>query len=371
MISLTHKRYYLLILVLLAGLLFFPTSSLCQLEKEKSELLSVEEISKELRHWFESPLKLIMTPEEESILRKLKTLEDKIKFVRIFWERRDYNPATGINEFREEFYLRSDYAKVNFRRVGEDGWRTARGEMWVVFGPPDRVEMRYQNLYGRIQLVIYWYYAKSPSIYISPFEPLIFANIFGTGEYYLLNSSFTGERLPPRHRLRSEKILSEFRPALEDANKKAIFNEKLTYDQILSPILSSPPPIPPLPSQQIPFQWKVDYITLAEQKVELLLTIKFKYRDFAWYKEEDRLQVQLTLQTKLTDQEGEVIDQKTDTIVLSLTADQLKEKIEEEYHYQVSLMGRLGSHLLEIVVKDNLSGGVSQLKKAIDIPPSL
>lgn len=166
MISLTHKRYYLLILVLLAGLLFFPTSSLCQLEKEKSELLSVEEISKELRHWFESPLKLIMTPEEESILRKLKTLEDKIQFVRIFWERRDYNPATGINEFREEFYLRSDYAKVNFRRVGEDGWRTARGEMWVVFGPPDRVEMRYQNLYGRIQLVIYWYYAKSPSIYI-------------------------------------------------------------------------------------------------------------------------------------------------------------------------------------------------------------
>ncbi|MDH5406055.1 MAG: hypothetical protein OEX80_05900, partial [Candidatus Aminicenantes bacterium] len=74
---------------------------------------------------------------------------------------------------------------------------------------------------------------------------------------------------------------------------------------------------------------------------------------------------------KLTDQEGEIIDQKTDTLVLRLTPDQLKEKIEEEYLFQVSLTGRPGSHLLEIIVTDNISGGVSQLKEAIDIPPSL
>ncbi len=359
------QRYFLLMAVLLAGLLLCPISSFCLPQIGKSEFLSEEEIRQELNQWFESPLKYITLPEEESILKKLKTLEEKVQFVRIFWARRDYNPETESNEFRDEFYNRVAYANAHFGRR-EDGWKTARGEIYIVFGPPDRVEM--QSLSGTARPAILWYYYESPSVYISPFEPLIFADIFRNSQYYLVNRSLSGLRPYPRHRFMSEKIPFEFRPALKDANERTILNKKITYDQIQSP---APSDTPQLPSQQIPFQWQADYIPLAEQKVELLLTIKFKYRDFAWYKEEDHLQVQLTLQTKLTDQEGEIIDQKTDTINLSLTAEQLKEKIEEEYHYQVSMIGRPGSHLLEIVVKDNLSGGVSQLKEAIDIPPSL
>ena len=363
--SLTAKRYYLLIGVLLAGFLLLPVSSSSQSETEKSEFLSEEEIRQELDHWFESPLKYITLPDEESILKKLKTLEEKIQFVRIFWARREYNPEIEINEFREEFYSRVAYANAHFGRR-EEGWKTARGEIYIVFGPPSRVEM--QSISGTARPAILWYYDESPSVHISPFEPLIFADIFRNSKYYLVNRSLSGLRPYPRHRFISEKIPFEFRPALKDANERTILNKKITYTQITSP---APSTTPQLPSRQIPFQWQADYITLAEQKVELLLTIKFKYRDLAWYKEEDRLQVQLTLQAKLKDQEGEVIDQKTDTIDLSLTADQLKEKIEEEYHYQMSLIGRPGSHLLEIIVKDNLSGGVSQLKEAIDIPPSL
>ena len=371
MISFQLKRYHLLIVVVLARILFFPVSSSCQTETKISEFLSVEEITKELHLWFESPLKLIMTPEEESILRKLKTLEEKIQFIRIFWARRDPNPETGINEFREEFYRRVDYAKVNFGRGGEDGWKTAQGEIYIVFGPPDWMDMQYQDISGRMLLTIIWYYYKSPSIYISPGEPLVFAEIFIPGEYYLLNSSFTGARPSRAHRLRSEKILSEFRPALRDANERASFNKELTYDQILSPTPSAPPTTPQLTTQQIPFKWKVEYTTLPEEKVKVLLTLMFKYRDLSWYKEESDLKVQLITQVKLADQEGEVIDQRTDTIVLRLTADQLMEKRDAEYHYQVNLMGRPGQHLLEIIVKDNLSGVVNQLKVAINIPPIL
>lgn len=363
--SLTAKRYYLLIGVLLAGFLLSPVSSSSQSETEKSEFLSEEEIRQELDHWFESPLKYITLPDEESILKKLKPLEEKIQFVRIFWARREYNPETEINEFREEFYSRVAYANAHFGRR-EEGWKTARGEIYIVFGPPSRVEMH--SISGTARPAIFWYYDDSPSVYISPFEPLIFADIFRNSQYYLVNRSLSGLRPYPRHRFMSEKIPFEFRPALKDANERTILNKKITYNQIASP---APSTTPQLPSRQIPFQWQVDYITLSEEKVELLLTIKFKYRDFAWYKEEDNLKVDLSLQEKLTDQEGQIIDQKTDTLMLRLTPDQLKEKIEEEYLFQVSLMGRPGSHLLEIIVTDNISGGVSQLKEAIDIPPSL
>ena len=371
MMTFQLKSYHLLMLVVLVGLLLYPISSPCQIETEKSEFLSEEEIIKELSHWFDSPLKYIMTPEKETILRKLKTLEEKIQFVRIFWARRDPNAVTGINEFREEFYRRVDYAKGFFMEGLEDGWKTARGEIYIVFGPPSAIDMQYQKISGRMQLVILWYYYKSPSIYISPFEPLIFVDIFNTREYYLLNSSFTGARPSPLHRLRYEKILSVFRPALQDANERAICNKKLTYDQIPSPTPSTPPTVPQIPSQQIPFQWKTEYTPLPEEKVKLLLTLKFKYSDLTWYKEDDYLKVQLITQVKLVDQEGEVvIDQRTDSIVLRLTPDQLMEKREEEYQYQVNLSGRPGPHLLEIIVKDELSGGVSQQKETIYIPPS-
>jgi len=368
MISFQLKRFHLLIVVVLASVLFSPISSPCQYEAKISEFISVEEIREELSHWFESPLKYIMTSQEEKLLKKLKTLEEKIQFVRIFWARRDYNPETGTNEFREEFYRRVVYANANFGRY-EEGWKTAQGEIYIVFGPPSQVDMR--SISGTVRPAILWYYYDSPSVYISAFEPLIFADSFNTGRYYLANRSLSGLRPFSRHRFMTEKIPFEFRPALEDTNKKAIFNKNLTYDQILSPTPSAPPPTLQLPTQQIPFQWKVDYTTLSEEKTELLLTIKFKYRDFAWYREESHLKIDLTLEEKLTDQEGEIIDQKTDTLMLHLTADQLKEKIKEEYHYQVSLMGKPGPHLLEIIVKDNLSGGVNQLEEAINIPSSL
>jgi len=368
MITLKPKNYYLLMVVVLAGLLFFPASSHCQLEAEKGKFLSEEEITKELSRWFESPLKYIMTPEEEKILKRLKTQEEKIQFVRIFWARRDYNPETESNEFREEFYRRVTYANDNFGRR-EEGWKTARGEIFIVFGPPSRAETH--SIAGSVRPAFYWYYYNNPSVYISAFKPLIFADIFGNSRYYLVNRSLSGLRPFSGHRFMSEKIPFEFRPALQDANERAIFNKKLTYDQRLPPSPSTPSSAtntPQLPSQQIPFQWKVAYTTLPEEKVEVLLTLKFKYRNLTWYQEEDYLKVQLTVQEKLTNQQGGVSDQRADTIILRLTPDQLKEKKEEEYHYQVSLTGRPGPHLLEITVKDDLSGGISQLKETLHLP---
>ena len=100
MISFQSERYHLLMAVVMAGLLLSSITSPCRSETEKNDLLSEEEIIKELSHWLESPLKYIMTSQEGKLLKKLKTLEEKMQFVRIFWARRDYNPETGTNEFR-------------------------------------------------------------------------------------------------------------------------------------------------------------------------------------------------------------------------------------------------------------------------------
>jgi GWxTD domain-containing protein len=56
-----------------------------------------------------------------------------------FWERRDPLPATSINEFREEFFSRVRLATEQLAEPGVPGWRTDRGRVYIVLGPPTHV----------------------------------------------------------------------------------------------------------------------------------------------------------------------------------------------------------------------------------------
>jgi GWxTD domain-containing protein len=55
-----------------------------------------------------------------------------------FWERRDPTPGTARNEFKEEHYRRIAYANTHFGSK-IPGSLTARGEIYIKFGPPDEI----------------------------------------------------------------------------------------------------------------------------------------------------------------------------------------------------------------------------------------
>jgi GWxTD domain-containing protein len=56
----------------------------------------------------------IITPEEKSVFTKLSTPEEKDAFIEQFWSRRDPDPATSANEFKEEHYRRLQYVNERF-----------------------------------------------------------------------------------------------------------------------------------------------------------------------------------------------------------------------------------------------------------------
>ena len=56
-----------------------------------------------------------------------------------FWYRRDPTPDTVENEFREEYFRRVMYANERFGgRI--PGWKTDRGRIYIVYGPPDEID---------------------------------------------------------------------------------------------------------------------------------------------------------------------------------------------------------------------------------------
>jgi len=58
---------------------------------------------------------------------------------RRFWKSLDPSPSTERNELMEEYYRRVEYANAHFSGM-QEGWRTDRGMVYIVLGPPDDVE---------------------------------------------------------------------------------------------------------------------------------------------------------------------------------------------------------------------------------------
>jgi GWxTD domain-containing protein len=104
------------------------------------------------RKWLSEDVVYIISDQEKAAFERLKTDEERQQFVDQFWARRDPTPGTPENEFKEEHYRRIAYANQHFRTVsGTPAWRTDRGHMYIVYGPPDEIDShpkRADNAYG-------------------------------------------------------------------------------------------------------------------------------------------------------------------------------------------------------------------------------
>src|SRR5258708_30326030 len=89
--------------------------------------------------WITRDVAYIITDEERQAFKRLQNDEEREQVVAHFWLRRDPTPDTAENEFKEEHCRRIAYANERFAS-GIPGWKTDRGRIYIVFGPPDEVD---------------------------------------------------------------------------------------------------------------------------------------------------------------------------------------------------------------------------------------
>jgi GWxTD domain-containing protein len=97
------------------------------------------EVKQVYKDWIKKDVAYIITSEEKKAFNQLKTDEERENFIENFWRRRDPNPDTEENEYREEYYERIAYANEHFAS-GIPGWMTDRGKIYITWGKPDSVE---------------------------------------------------------------------------------------------------------------------------------------------------------------------------------------------------------------------------------------
>lgn len=91
---------------------------------------------------------LIMTNVEKDIFRHLPDKEARAEFIEDFWAKRDPDPDTEENEFKQEFFRRIEYTNQRFKE-GPPGWKTERGRIYIYLGPPDR----FDEIFNHTQVV--------------------------------------------------------------------------------------------------------------------------------------------------------------------------------------------------------------------------
>jgi GWxTD domain-containing protein len=89
--------------------------------------------------WLDEDVAYIITPTEKRAFQMLKSDAEREQFVEAFWRRRDPDPDTPANEFRDEHYARVAHANQNFTTAAASGWRTDRGRVFIMYGKPHDV----------------------------------------------------------------------------------------------------------------------------------------------------------------------------------------------------------------------------------------
>jgi GWxTD domain-containing protein len=104
---------------------------------------------------------------------------DRPRLWRDFYHNTDPNPATPENEALDAYFARLAIADQRFNDEGQPGWRTERGEVYVVLGEPDEILDASAANQGRI---IRWTYNEYRIV-------LFFMDETGFGRYRLTSQS--------------------------------------------------------------------------------------------------------------------------------------------------------------------------------------
>ena len=178
----------------------------------------VENLPEKYRVWLEEEVTYIISDVERETFLDLEGGQEFAAFIEAFWRKRDTNPTTIENEFREEYDARLTYVNKFFGRdTFRPGWMTDRGRYFLILGPP--AERQNHEGFDDIYPSVLWFY-NNPELKryaLPPFFYLLFFRRGGFGELELYSPVTDG----PQALLTGYQTVSmDFRQDVERAYDK-------------------------------------------------------------------------------------------------------------------------------------------------------
>ena len=374
-------------------------------DKGKKNLRKLEkELATPYKKWLEEEVPYIITDEERSAFLQLQTNEEREQFIEAFWQRRDPTPDTVENEFKEEHYRRIAYANERFSS-GIPGWRTDRGRIYIIWGPPDEIESHSAgSTYNRPmsegggQTTVYgfddWTYHYMEGI--GQNITIEFVDPTGTGEYHI--SLDPGEKDAMAHvpgggpSLLEEMGLSTqaARFTRSDGSTAPLGmaqingqgglesqNEFTRIEQYAK--VQAPPPVKfkdleevvssRILRNQISFDYRFDFMRITGDTILVPVTVQIQNKQMTFRDKDGVQSASLNLFGRISSMTGRVIQTFEDVIQRDFPDTLLESSLKGFSIYQKAVPLRPGLYKLDLVIKDVNSGNVGVVNTRLAVSP--
>ena len=369
--------------------------------KDRNERKKKEELKSVYKNWLDQDVSYIITDEERKAFKALKTDEERDQFIENFWLRRDPDPDTPENEYKEQYFERIQYANEKFSS-GIPGWRTDRGRIYIMFGKPDELESHPSGgAYERPS----WEGGGSTSTY--PFETWWYRYIEGIGsdiEIEFVDPSGSGEYRIARSPDEKDALLHVPNAGLTLAESLGMGNKadrvtgmgqsnsqngmfgggrakdqpfeklQLLADLQRAPAIKFPDlqvkaDLPEIASDILPFSVRTDFFRIGSESVATSFTIQFNHADISFKNQGGVYSGNVNIYARLTGLSGRRAGNFEDVVQTGRYGDdQLAVAQTQQSIYQKNVVLPPGRYKIDVVARDIVSGKTGILHHSFEVP---
>jgi len=344
------------------------------------------------KKWLDNDVPYIITDEERKAFKALTTDEERENFIESFWRRRDPNPDTEENEFREQYYERIAYANEHYTS-GTPGWKTDRGRIYIAWGKPDSVESHPSagnysrpSYEGGGDITAYpfeiWFYRHLENV--GDGIEIEFVDPTGSGEYRLARDAneknamsttpfgtvtaaeqlgvsqgagagpYTYQREQDNPFRRTEIEAGLFRPPqvkFSDLEQLAGGDSGTIFDK-----------------DPVKFDLRIDYFRQSDDRVITAITVQTNNKDLHFKDAGGLQQATMNIFGKITAVSGKRSGIFEDSVTTTATIDELTDARDRKSIYQKAVALAPGTYKVDVVVRDVETGNRGLLSKGFVVP---
>ena len=366
-------------------------------KKENAKALK-QELGKTYRKWLDEDVRWIISDEERAAFKQLSNDEERDNFIEAFWQRRDPTPDTVENEFKEEHYRRMAYANEHFA-AGIPGWKTDRGKMYIMYGPPDEIESHPSG--GTYERPMDEGGGTTSTF---PFEQWRYRYLEGIGQEVIIE--FVDTCMCGDYHMtldRSEKDALKYTPnggltmyeelgmaskadrfthgGLEQLGASPFNTDQQTkqfdrLDQFYK--LQKPPAVKFKDLEEVvthkisvnlmPFDVRADFVRVTGDTVLVPVTVQVKNRDVTFQNKEGVQRGTVNIFGRVATLSGRIAQTFEDTVQVDVPAELLAKAADNSQVYWKALPLKPGHYRLDVVVKDVNGDRVGNWSKSLMVP---
>ena len=334
--------------------------------------------------WLNQDVVWIITDEEAKAFKALSNDEERDAFIEQFWLRRNPNPDSPENEFREEHYRRIAYANEHFA-AGKPGWKTDRGHIYIAFGKPDSIDSHpsggaYQRPMdeggGETSTFPFetWHYRYLEGI--GDNIDLEFVDTCQCGDYHFTIdrsekdalAKVPGAGLTQWEEMGMAKKADRFKGGnMENlgAGPESSSQASKEFDRIeLAAKLFAPPPIKftdldnfisehkLMNGPVFPFDVRTDFVKVTDSTVLVPVTVQLRNRDITFVTKDGVSKGEVNILIKVTTLTHKTVQSQEDTVEVEEPAELLEKAQNGQRVYWKALPLVPGLYRLDIAIKD-------------------